>query len=81
MNQTTNPSPIKTGGFLNTIERIGNKIPDVTTLFFYALIICFIASLLLSFVSFDYINPVTKEKLVVANLLAFHLLVLLSLPH
>jgi aminobenzoyl-glutamate transport protein len=70
MNQTTNPSPIRTGGFLNTIERIGNKIPDVTTLFFYALVICFVASLLLSFVSFNYINPVTQDKLVVVNMLA-----------
>ncbi|WP_085246924.1 AbgT family transporter [Gilliamella mensalis] len=70
MNQTTNPSPIRTGGFLNTIERIGNKIPDVTTLFFYALIICFVASSLLSFVSFNFINPVTQGKLVVVNMLA-----------
>ncbi|MCX8648736.1 AbgT family transporter [Gilliamella sp. B2776] len=70
MNQTINSSPIRTGGFLNTIERIGNKIPDVTTLFFFALIICFVASLLLSFLSFDFINPVTKEKLVVINMLA-----------
>lgn len=70
MNQTKNSSPLKTGGFLNTIERIGNKIPDVTTLFFYALIICLVASLLLSFVSFNYINPVTQEQLAVVNMLA-----------
>lgn len=71
MNQTTNnSSSIRTGGFLNTIERIGNKIPDVTTLFFYALISCFITSLLLSFVNFNYINPVTQEKLIIVNMLA-----------
>nr|WP_218058585.1 AbgT family transporter [Gilliamella apicola] len=71
MNQTTNnSSSIRTGGFLNTIERIGNKIPDVTTLFFYALISCFITSLLLSFVNFNYINPVTQDKLIIVNMLA-----------
>lgn len=70
MNEKKNLSINKTGGFLNTIERIGNKIPDVTTLFFYALIICFVASFLLSFVNFEYINPTTQAKLAVVNMLS-----------
>ena len=56
-------------GFLATIERVGNKIPDVTILFVYALIICFVASGLLSMVDFNYISPVNNQKLQIVNML------------
>ncbi len=56
-------------GFLATIERVGNKIPDVTILFVYALIICFMASALLSMVNFNYISPVNNQKLQIVNML------------
>ncbi|RKS87574.1 aminobenzoyl-glutamate transport protein [Orbus hercynius] len=55
-------------GFLNRIERVGNAMPSITMLFLYALIICWILSLLLSFVQFDYVNPLTKENIVVVNM-------------
>lgn len=66
---TTN-TVIKQKGFLNRVERIGNVMPDVTMLFIYALIICWILSFLLSFISFDYYHPVTGEKVGINNL--FH---------
>lgn len=56
--------------WLQKIEYIGNKLPDITMLFIYALAICWLLSLALSFISFDYINPATKEQLVIKNL--FH---------
>ncbi|WP_392559911.1 AbgT family transporter [Orbus mooreae] len=57
-------------GFLNRIERIGNAMPSITMLFLYALIICWVLSFLLSFVSFDYVNPLdpTGEKIQVINM-------------
>ncbi|MBY7770493.1 AbgT family transporter [Vibrio fluvialis] len=56
-------------GFLNFIERAGNKIPDPAILFFWALVIVWVASALLSNVSFDLINPRTGDALEVKNLL------------
>ncbi len=55
-------------GFLNTIERIGNAMPDITMLFVYALGICWVLSFLLSFISFDYKHPLTGEYIRVINL-------------
>ena len=55
-------------GFLNKIERIGNAIPDITMLFLYALIICWVLSFLLSFINFNYIHPVTSEKIKIVNM-------------
>lgn len=56
-------------GFLNFIERAGNKIPDPAILFFWALVIVWVSSALLSNVSFDLINPRTGDALEVKNLL------------
>ncbi|NMP17071.1 AbgT family transporter [Thalassotalea sp. Y01] len=53
--------------FLNSIEVVGNKIPDPTVLFFWALILVWVLSALLANVSFDLINPRTGEALVVQN--------------
>lgn len=58
-------------GFLNRIERVGNAMPSITMLFLYAFIICWILSFLLSFVNFDYINPLTKEKVEVINMFSY----------
>lgn len=54
--------------WLQKIEYIGNKLPDITMLFVYALIICWLLSWGLSYFSFDYINPVTKQPLAIVNL-------------
>lgn len=59
-NQAVNKAPSsKPSGmdrFLNFIERAGNKIPDPAILFFWALIITWAASALLSNVTFDLPN-------------------------
>lgn len=72
-NQAVNSAPTQPSSrmdrFLNLIERVGNKIPDPAILFFWALIIVWVASALLSQASFDLINPRTGEALQVNNLL------------
>ena len=55
--------------FLNTIERVGNKIPDPALLFFWGLLIVWGLSALLSQVQFDLIHPVTQDAVQVKNLL------------
>ncbi|RJG39997.1 AbgT family transporter [Motilimonas pumila] len=71
-NQAIPDAPYKVGAmdrFLNFIERAGNKIPDPAILFFWALICVWLASALLSHVTFDLINPRTGSELEIANLL------------
>lgn len=58
---------------LKNIEKIGNKLPDVTTLFLYALLLSIVLSCALSFVDFSYhlINPDGSkgEKIVIKSFL------------
>ncbi len=54
--------------WLDTIERVGNKIPDITMLFLYATIICILISFGLSFIDFDYVHPLTGKTIQVVNL-------------
>ena len=56
--------------FLNIVERLGNKLPHITMLFIYALVVALFLSLILSFIDFSYIHPNTKEKIVILNMLA-----------
>ncbi|CAM3678324.1 AbgT family transporter [Parendozoicomonas haliclonae] len=55
--------------FLNIIEKAGNKLPDPAIMFLYATLIVWVASFLLSGISFDLVNPRTGEAVVVNNLL------------
>ena len=57
------------GGFLGTVERVGNKLPDPAVLFIALLFIVWILSWLLSYVTFDVVLPRTGEVLVIKNLL------------
>ena len=69
---TANP-PKPTGGlnrFLNAIETAGNKLPHITMLFIWALVITLVISLALSFVAFDYRHPSTGAVISVTNMLA-----------
>lgn len=63
-------------GFLNRIERVGNAMPSITMLFLYALIICWILSFLLSFIDFNYINPINDKKIEVINMFSYREIVL-----
>ena len=55
--------------FLNTIERVGNKLPDPAVLFLISLIVVWVLSMLLAPVVFSEIDPRTGEAITVNNLL------------
>lgn len=54
---------------LNTVERVGNRLPDPALLFFLLMLITWAAAAFLSQFSFDTLDPRTGEPLVVRNLL------------
>ena len=58
------------GGFLGTVERVGNKLPDPAMLFVGLLVAVWILSWLLSYVTFSVVDPRSGEALVINNLLA-----------
>jgi len=58
------------GGFLGTVERVGNKLPDPAVLFIALLFIVWVLSWMLSYVSFNVIDPRTSEALVIKNLMS-----------
>jgi len=57
------------GGVLAAVERIGNKLPDPAVLFIALLFIVWVLSWMLSYVTFDVIDPRTDEALAIRNLL------------
>ncbi len=59
------PRPQK--GFLAAVERIGNKLPDPAMLFVGLLVIVWLLSWLMSYMSFEVIDPRNGEALVVIN--------------
>jgi aminobenzoyl-glutamate transport protein len=63
------PAASANGGFLGTVERVGNKLPDPAVLFIALLFIVWVLSWLLSYVSFDVIDPRSGEALTIQNLL------------
>jgi len=58
------------GGFLGTVERVGNKLPDPAVLFIALLFIVWVLSWLLSYVTFNVFHPATGERIVIVNQLA-----------
>ena len=58
---------------LAAVERAGNKLPDPAMLFVFLLVVVWPLSWLLSHVSFDLIDPRTREALVINNLLGIPL--------
>jgi aminobenzoyl-glutamate transport protein len=59
-----------TARFLGTVERVGNKLPDPAMLFVALLFIVWVLSWLLSYVSFNVVDPRSGQALVINNLLA-----------
>ncbi|AOE49442.1 AbgT family transporter [Kangiella sediminilitoris] len=55
--------------FLNTIERVGNKLPDPAIIFLVAMLIIWLLSWLFSGVNFSAIDPRTGDPIVIKNLL------------
>nr|WP_232312699.1 AbgT family transporter [Enterovibrio coralii] len=63
------PQPLNKKSWLDRIENVGNKIPDITMLFLFATFICILLSMVLSQIEFDYIHPLTNKPIQVVNLL------------
>jgi len=63
------PAANANGGFLAAVERIGNKLPDPAVLFIALLFIVWLLSWLLSYVSFDVVDPRSGAALQIRNLL------------
>ncbi|WP_252176267.1 AbgT family transporter [Endozoicomonas sp. 4G] len=55
--------------FLNTVERVGNKLPDPALMFFYGMIIVWICSAVLAQFHIEMIHPTTGQTIAVNNLL------------
>ena len=68
--QSAKAQPNGNGGFLGTVERVGNALPDPAVLFIALLFVVWVLSWLLSYVSFSVVDPRTSEALVINNLLA-----------
>jgi aminobenzoyl-glutamate transport protein len=58
------------GGFLGAVERIGNKLPDPAVLFIALLFIVWVLSWLLSYFTYDLIDPRSGEPIVIINQLS-----------
>ena len=67
MSETQAAAP---GGFLGAVERIGNKLPDPAMLFVGLLFIVWVLSWLLSYVSFDVIDPRSGQPIQIVNQLS-----------
>lgn len=65
------------GGFLGWIEKVGNKIPDITMLFIAAFLITCVLSAVLSTMHFGYVHPSTGKPITVTNMLSAQSLVTL----
>ena len=55
---------------LATVERVGNKLPDPAVLFVILLVAVWVLSWMLSYVTFNVVDPRTSEPLVINNLLS-----------
>jgi aminobenzoyl-glutamate transport protein len=66
--QAVKAQPAK--GFLGTVERVGNALPDPAVLFIALVGIVWVLSWLLSYVTFDVFHPATGDRIVVVNQLA-----------
>ena len=64
------PAASANGGFLGTVERVGNKLPDPAVLFIALLFVVWVLSWLLSYFTFSYIDPRSDEPIVIINQLA-----------
>ena len=68
MSQPNQSAP--SGGFLGTVERVGNKLPDPAVLFIALLFIVWVLSWLLSYIEFDVFHPATGERIQIVNQLS-----------
>ena len=67
---TENDAPVResrAARMLATVERVGNKLPDPTVLFIALLGIVWVLSWLLSYITYDIIDPRSGEPIVIIN--------------
>ena len=57
-------------GWLGAVERIGNRLPDPAVLFIYLLVAVWLLSWLMSYASFDLVDPRSGEPLLIVNQLS-----------
>lgn len=57
-------------GVLAFIEKVGNRVPDITILFIGAFVIVCIVSAILSTMTFGYVNPATHKPVQIVNMLS-----------
>jgi aminobenzoyl-glutamate transport protein len=65
--QAANNGASTNGGFLGTVERVGNKLPDPAVLFIALLFIVWVLSWVLSYLTFGYTDPRSQEPIVIIN--------------
>ena len=61
------------GGFLGTVERVGNKLPDPAVLFIALLFIVWILSWLLSYVTLDVVDPASTASMLLPRSMSRYL--------
>ena len=68
--ETANDAPVReslANRMLATVERVGNKLPDPAVLFIALLFIAWLLSWLLSYVTFGFEDPRSREPIVIIN--------------
>jgi aminobenzoyl-glutamate transport protein len=60
-------APSVNGGFLGTVERVGNKLPDPAVLFIALLFVVWVLSWLMSYFTYSYIDPRSGQPIVIIN--------------
>ncbi|OUL56958.1 AbgT family transporter [Pseudoalteromonas ulvae] len=70
MDKTNNLKPSLVNRFLNSIERLGNALPDPAMIFLMAMLLIWVLSALFANTQFDAIDPRTGAPIVIHNLLS-----------
>ena len=70
MSQSESSAAQAQTGILGMVERVGNRLPDPAALFIYLLVLVWLISWALSFISFDLIDPRSGEQLTIVNQLS-----------
>ena len=70
MHDSAPPKQQSVGGILGWIEKMGNRIPDITMLFICAFVITCVLSAILSQMHFHYVHPSTGAPIEVTNMMS-----------
>jgi aminobenzoyl-glutamate transport protein len=70
MSSTNTKAPKAGGGFFGAVERVGNALPDPTTLFFIMIGLLIVVSVIGNALGWNAINPATQKEVVASSLLS-----------